>query len=214
MANRHIEYKWDKSPQTCSHNYIAPGIFRIIKDLNFRIDSKILDAGCGGGKLISDLYAKGFMDVWGFDVSDSGIHLAKKSFPELADRFFKCNDDDPGLPENMPQAYDLIISMEVIEHLYSPEAYLANLYNWLNSHGYLIITTPYHGYLKNLAIALTNKSYKHFNPLSEGEHIKFFSRESLSFLLKKKGFDVIDFKGMGRIPYIWKSMILAARKKE
>jgi len=74
--------------------------------------------------------------------------------------------------------------VEVIEHLYSPKTYLANIYNWLKDDGYLILTTPYHGYLKNLAIALFNKFDNHFNPLWEGGHIKFFQNTLCLIYLK------------------------------
>ena len=213
MRNRYVEYRWSLNPQTCAYHYIVPAIFAMLKALNLNKDVKILDAGCGGGALINDLYTRGFVNVWGFDASQSGINLAKKSFLEIADRFFNHDAYEPKLPPGIPQDYDLIISMEVIEHLYSPEIYLENIHHWLNKNGYLIITTPYHGYIKNLAIALANKCDWHFNPLSCAGHIKFFSQKSLSLLLEKEGFHIIKFKGVGRIPYIWKSMIFVAHKR-
>jgi hypothetical protein len=38
----------------------------------------------------------------------------------------------------------------------------------------LIITTPYHGYLKNIALSVSVKFDHHVNPLWDGGHIKFF----------------------------------------
>jgi 2-polyprenyl-6-hydroxyphenyl methylase/3-demethylubiquinone-9 3-methyltransferase len=103
--------------------------------------------------------------------------------------------------------------MEVIEHLYSPEKYIQNIHRWLKENGILIITTPYHGYLKNLVIALLNKFDTHFNPLWEGGHIKFFSKKSLIELLMKNKFDILKFRGAGRLPFLWKSMIIVSRKE-
>ncbi len=167
----------------------------------------------GGGGLVHTIYNDlGFKNVYGFDASKSGIELARESFLELGNNFFIHNAYAVKLPEHIPQRFDLIISMEVIEHLYSPETYLRNVYNWLNDSGYLILTTPYHGYLKNVLIALFNKFDKHTNPLWEGGHIKFFSKKTLYDLLNKTGFKPGKFYGTGRLPYLWKSMVLVAQK--
>jgi hypothetical protein len=48
---------------------------------------------------------------------------------------------------------------------------------------------------------------RHFNPLWDGGHVKFFSVETLNALLKQEGFADIDFKFAGRFPYFWKSML-------
>ena len=78
--------------------------------------------------------------------------------------------------------------------------------------GHLIVTTPYHGYLKNLSLALLDRWDSHHAPLWEGGHIKFWSRATLTELLERGGFRVAGFSGAGRIPPLWKSMVLVARK--
>ncbi len=169
--------------------------------------------GLWGGSLVYTLYNElGLKNVHGFDASKSGIELAKKSFPELARNFFIHNAYESKLPSNVPHKYDLIISMEVIEHLYTPKTYLTNLTLWLEDNGHLILTTPYHGYLKNVLIALMNKFDKHFNPLWEGGHIKFFSKRTITKLLNQTGFKLMRLIGCGRIPFIWKTMIILTRK--
>ena len=207
----YVDYNWN-IPETCAHRYIVPIIIKIIRELKLSPDAKILDTGCGGGSLINHIYNMGFKNVYGFDISISGINLAKKNFPVLENNFFVHNVYEPNLPMNIPQKYDLIISMEVIEHLYSPKTYLKNIGLWLKDDGYLILTTPFHGYLKNILISLLNKFDSHFNPLWEGGHIKFFSKNTICDLLKKTGIKPIKFLGAGRIPFLWKSMILVGKK--
>lgn len=77
----------------------------------------------------------------------------------------------------------------------------------------MILTTPYHGYLKNLILSIFNKWDFHLNPLWHGGHIKFWSRGTLAQLLREAGFEVVGFHGVGRLPYIWKSMILISKKR-
>lgn len=74
-----------------------------------------------------------------------------------------------------------------------------------------MISTPYHGYLKNLALSVFNKWDKHHTPLWHGGHVKFWSRKTLTQLLEANGFKVTEFHGAGRLPWLWKSMILVAK---
>lgn len=78
--------------------------------------------------------------------------------------------------------------------------------------GRAIVSTPYHGYLKNLAIALSGKFDRHFTALWDHGHIKFWSRHTLTMLLAEAGFNVVDFDRVGRIPALAKSMILVAQR--
>src|SRR2546430_2960792 len=47
-----------------------------------------------------------------------------------------------------------------------------------------------------------------------GGHIKLWSHKTLSQLLKEGGFRLVRFIGAGRIPLLWKSMIMVAQKPE
>ena len=77
----------------------------------------------------------------------------------------------------------------------------------LKPEGKFILTTPYHGYLKNLALAVSGKMDDHFTALWDGGHIKFFSVSTLSKLLEAESCTEIEFKYAGRIPYLWNSML-------
>jgi 2-polyprenyl-3-methyl-5-hydroxy-6-metoxy-1,4-benzoquinol methylase len=105
-----------------------------------------------------------------------------------------------------------VVSTEVIEHLYSPQLLIQYAHRVLAEKCKLIITTPYHGYLKNLALSLLNKWDFHHTALWEGGHIKFWSKNTLKRLLVDNGFRVKKVNGVGRIPYLWKSMVIIAEK--
>lgn len=103
-----------------------------------------------------------------------------------------------------------MISSDVIEHLFSPRDLAWFAKQCLKPQGQLIITTPYHGYWKNLALALTNRMDGHYTALWDGGHIKFFSVKTLSQLLQEAGFSKLEFKFAGRFPYLWKGMLVSA----
>jgi 2-polyprenyl-6-hydroxyphenyl methylase/3-demethylubiquinone-9 3-methyltransferase len=110
------------------------------------------------------------------------------------------------------ESFDLIVSTEVVEHLYSPQTWAVGCFNALSPGGTLISSTPYHGWLKDVALAASGRLDRHHDALREGGHIKFFSRATLERLLREAGFEQIQFEGVGRLPAVWKSMVLAATK--
>lgn len=176
--------------------------------LNKNTNRCILDLGCGNGHLVSYLVKQGY-DAYGTDASENGIAIAKK---EYADRFFVQDLSTDQLPLELQELkFDTIISTEVIEHLYNPDGFIEFCKNALQKNGELIISTPYHGYWKNLLLAILGKWDSHHGPTWHGGHIKFWSRKTLSKLLTDKGFAVTGFKGCGRAPYFWKSMIIKAK---
>ena len=168
----------------------------------------ILDLGCGNGYLVNYLISQGY-NVFGTDASEEGINIAKQANP---DRFFIQDLSTGELPGELQNLnFDTIISTEVIEHLYDPEGFIRFCKQALNGKGEIILSTPYHGYFKNLTLSLFNKWDSHLGPLWLGGHIKFWSRATLSRILTNTGFTVIAFKGCGRFTYFWKSMIIKAR---
>ena len=167
----------------------------------------ILDLGCGNGYLAAQLLKRGF-NTYGTDASAEGIAIAKQAYP---DRFYLQDLSTGKLPlELQAIKFDTIISTEVIEHLYDPAGFIEFCKECLPKGGELILTTPYHGYLKNLVLALFNHWDQHLDPGWHGGHIKFWSKNTLSKLLTDRGFKVTGFKGCGRAPYFWKSMIIKA----
>ena len=104
--------------------------------------------------------------------------------------------------------------MEVVEHVYAPRQFAKRVYDLLEPGGVAVISTPYHGYLKNLAIALLDKSDWHHTALWDHGDIKFWSIKTLGQLLAEAGFAEIKFLRVGRIPVLAKSMIAVARKPE
>lgn len=168
----------------------------------------ILDMGCGNGHLVSYLLKQDY-NAYGIDASENGITIAKQEYP---DRFFLQDLSSGKLPSQLNGLqFDTIISTEVIEHLYDPEGFIDFCKQALQKDGEIIISTPYHGYLKNLVLSIFDLWDTHLSPTWHGGHIKFWSRRTLSKLLTDKGFTVIAFKGCGRTPYFWKSMIIQAK---
>lgn len=167
--------------------------------------NSICDLGCGNGHISGRLAALGYT-VTGVDASASGIDIARRAYPKVTFIEALISDDLRQLGD-----FDLVISSDVIEHLYRPSDLLEAATALLKPRGQLLLGTPYHGYLKNLALAATGKLDAHFSALHDGGHIKFFSVRTLSQLLMSHGFAELKFTFYGRAPWLWKNMICHAR---
>lgn len=94
----------------------------------------------------------------------------------------------------------------------TPRRYAATLFALVQPGGTAIVSAPYHGYWKNLALAITGRMGAHFTALWDHGHIKFWSIRTLSELLHEAGFADIRFERVGRVPALAKSMIAIARR--
>jgi 2-polyprenyl-3-methyl-5-hydroxy-6-metoxy-1,4-benzoquinol methylase len=197
------DYGFPDDKPSHTFNYLHEPLLSLLnKDKN----KCVLDLGCGNGHLVKYLLSQGY-NAYGTDASEKGITIARETDPE---RFFLQDLSTGTLPPELKDIpFDTIISTEVIEHLYDPALFVNFCRKALaNEKGEIVITTPYHGYLKNFMMGVFNKWDKHLDPLWEGGHIKFWSKASLSKILTNAGFTVVAFKGCGRVPYFWKSMMI------
>lgn len=188
-----------------SLTYLAPPIVRIAKRLGAR---KVLDLGCGNGNMTAVLARAGF-EVTGCDADAQGIEIAQKTYPSVNFRRVGVYDAPDELGSHN---FDIVVSTEVVEHLFAPRMLPRFAHSVLRPNGHLLISTPYHGYAKNLTMALLNKWDNHHDPLWDGGHIKFWSPRTLTKLLEDERFKIAGNTGVGRFPYLWKSMICWARK--
>ncbi len=176
---------------------------------SIRPGMRVLDVGCGNG-----YWAGWFIDrgcqVVGLDPSESGIAVARKSQPK--GRFEAEVVSTNILTQLNEEPFDLVVSFEVVEHVYSPETWARGCFSALKPGGTLVCSTPYHGYWKNLLIGITGKWDHHHQPMNEGGHIKFWSVPTLEQQLMAVGFEKCQFRGAGRWPGLWKSMVLGTKR--
>ena len=204
------EYSYLTSESGCHHDYLLKPLMEMISASAKRVEGervRILDIGCGNGSL-SNLIAQQGYEVVGVEESESGIKIAQQSYPDC--KFIAASIYD--FPyQQLENSFDIIISTEVIEHLPYPRELAKVAKRCLKDNGTVILTTPYHGYFKNLVLAITGKLDNHFTVLWDGGHIKFFSVKTLSTLLLEQGFADLQFKFAGRYPLLWKSMLVSGK---
>lgn len=204
-SNYVTPFGWQTPDPPPSHHILEPLILEICK--KFRVH-KALDFGCGNGALSRSLQEAG-MEVTGCDIDLQGIEIAARCPSRVKYVHLAGYEDPQKLGDGN---FDAVISTEVIEHLFFPRYLPRFAKAVLKPGGYLIISCPYHGYLKNLVVSVLNKWDFHHDPLTDGGHIKFWSRQTLAQLIQGEGFKVLEFRGAGRFRFLWKSMIIVAQE--
>ncbi len=166
----------------------------------------ILDYGCGNGEILRELRGinSGARYI-GVDVSETALATARAVLPEAT--FHQVSDGDR-VPVSAASV-DFIFSSEVIEHVYDTEVVFAEFARLLRQSGRVLITTPYHGLIKNLLI-VTFAFDRHFNP--RGAHVRFFSKRSLFGCLREVGLEPEKHGYYGRFYPISMGIYVLARK--
>lgn len=189
-----------------SDDYLVPRLKSILAAEGV-LDGALFDLGAGNGWVAGVLSDAAYV-VTGVEPSEDGVRIANERFPKASIVVGSAYDDLAARFGPFPVVY----SLEVVEHVYFPRKLAACAYDLLEPGGLIILSTPYHGYLKNLMLAVTGKLDAHFTALWDHGHIKFWSPKTLAILLAEAGFEQIRFEYAGRIYPFSKSMFAIARK--
>ncbi|MBV8206055.1 MAG: methyltransferase domain-containing protein [Acidobacteria bacterium] len=105
----------------------------------FARGARVLDAGCGVGYGSHVLAEGGAAEVVGVDIARDALEAAGREFPHARIRYVA---DDCESLTNVAGPFDLIVSLENIEHLQHPERFVARAAELLRETGVLVCSTP------------------------------------------------------------------------
>jgi SAM-dependent methyltransferase len=96
-------------------------------------------------------------------------------------------------------SFDVVWAGEVIEHVADTAGWLSEIRRVLRPGGRLLLSTPDHGPLSILRMALWPPAFEeHFDPMAD--HLRFYTRRTLTRLLEEFGFDAIEISRAGGAP--------------
>ena len=160
--------------------YLVDPVRELLAEIGWAPGTKrVFDLGCGNGATAATLATAGY-EMTGVDPSVEGIRIARAHHPKLKLELGSAYDDLARTYGRFPA----VISLEVVEHVYFPRTYANCIFDLLEPGGTALISTPFHGYWKNLTLAMTGKMDAHFTALWDHGHIKFWSRRTLELLLE------------------------------
>lgn len=160
---------------------------RRLKDIEQYINhGKLLDVGCATGFFLKSAYDRNWT-IEGLEISSFAARIARSQFG------FKVFEGELSTISKRKKEYDLITLWDVIEHFYNPKKELKIINELLKDGGILVISTPNVGSFPSLITQDRWIGYK----LSD-EHLMYFSKNTISNLLKDAGFDIIKITHVGK----------------
>jgi 2-polyprenyl-6-hydroxyphenyl methylase / 3-demethylubiquinone-9 3-methyltransferase len=197
---------WDPKGSSAMLHRLNPVRLRYIRD---RIDAhwgldehglrplagrRAADVGCGAGLLAEPLARLG-AEVTGIDAAAENVAVAR----EHAAGQGLAIDYRAGGAEALAGRYDLVASLEVVEHVADPAAFVAALAGAVAEGGLLILSTPNRTAWSKLMMITLGEG---LGQIPKGTHDwdKFIAPDELSALVRAAGMAVIDMTGLGWSP--------------
>ena len=187
--------------------YITDNIkkhFKIKKvESNFLEGLNILDIGCGGG-LISEPMARLGGIVTGIDASEKNINVANLHSKKSGLKINYLNTS----PENLNnfEKYDVILNLEIVEHVDNVNLYIKSCYKLLKKGGLMFTATINRSFLSYIKAIIGAEYILRWLPIGTHDWNKFIKPEELEKYLSKEKFSTMDIKGLNFNPFIkkWK----------
>lgn len=143
-----------------------------------KLESNVLEIGCGGGLLLKELMAQGF-NVVGIDPSPTALRAARKYGFKFLPDFFNA--------DIFLDKFDLIFHSDVLEHAFDPRKFIAEQRAILNKNGIIVISVP---------DATESITYGDIS-IAMHQHLQYFSIDSLKNLMIQSGFKILEIRPAG-----------------
>jgi 2-polyprenyl-3-methyl-5-hydroxy-6-metoxy-1,4-benzoquinol methylase len=152
-------------------------------------DKVVLDCGCGSG-VVASFVAERCARVYGADANAQAIAFASSQFRRPNLEFHCALVEEMDLP---PDHFDLIICMEVIEHLYEPQvsSLLGTFHLLMKPGAHLFLTTPNYRGLWPLVERVADRSGK-VAPMDSTQHVSKYHRAKLRREVQAAGFSIVQ----------------------
>ena len=169
---------------------------------------RVLDIGCGGG-LLSEPMARLGADVVGADAAGRNIPVARLHAESQGLAIDYRHTTAEALVA-AGEVFDVVLNMEVVEHVSDPQAYLQACHDLLKPGGLMVCSTLNRN-AKSYVFAIVGAEHV-MRWLPKGTHdwAKFITPDELVSMLESAGLDPVDRKGMVFNPVTW-SWSLSAR---
>lgn len=198
---------WDPKGSSAMLHKLNPVRLRYIRDAidqHWQLDEhdrrplkgkSALDMGCGAGLLCEPLARLG-AQVSGFDAASENIAVARHHAEQSG---LTITYSQGGVEALGDAQFDLVTSLEVIEHVNDPQSFVRGLADALAPGGLMILSTPNRTNLSHLALITVGES---IGGIPKGTHDwnKFLTPEELSDMVQSAGLKVIDSTGLSFSP--------------
>jgi 2-polyprenyl-3-methyl-5-hydroxy-6-metoxy-1,4-benzoquinol methylase len=169
MNEHNLEHYYEHGGAKSDH-----AIATILQNIGSANLGRVLDVGCGNGKLL-DALSRRSSELTGIDASAAAIELARKRVP-------KANLMVADVQHTLPfsdAAFDIVFMLDVLEHLQSPVRAVSEAGRVLRPGGRLAITTP------NANSPMRYVRGKNWFGVADPGHVSLYTSFTLSHLLER-----------------------------
>ncbi len=163
-------------------------IYSIFEEYNIKSGMRILDYGCGSGFIVGQLQARGY-DVCGTDISKEAIEYGTS---EGIKNLYSTNGIEVDFPD---ESFDLILAMDVVEHIDQDDLVVRELERLLRPNGRLIITVPAYQWMWGVQDEVSH----HFRRYSMKSITRLVSNFSSFSILRKTYFNTFLFPAVALV---------------
>lgn len=182
------------------------GMHEKIADLCIKYLQKnaaILDYGCGEGALSQRLYDIGKSNGW--DITS--VDINKKDF-KASTNFIQLDFNDENAVERFlkenKEKYDLVLGIEVIEHLENPWKYIRSLKQLSKKGGYIIVSTPnITSWYSRVMFFFSGRFHQFGDGDRQYGHINPIASDELSYIVEKCDMQIVKMEEGGYLPRLW-----------
>ena len=143
----------------------------------------LLDVGCATGFFM--LAARQYYEVFGIDISEDAINIAKKRFRLNA----QAGDF---LTSHYTKKFDVVTMFDTLEHVIEPGAYLHQVHRILRANGFFVFSTP------DINSILYKINKKNWHLMVPPRHLYLFSSETIESILHDYGFSNVEILKLGQ----------------
>ena len=196
---------WDRNgPLKTLHDINTTRLEFITRHVNLA-NQKVLDVGCGGGILSEALAGAGAL-VTGIDADSESVQVASLHAKDsLLSIEYKCTP----IEEFSSDGFDVVVCMELLEHVQHPEVVIEQCRRLLKPQGYLFVSTISRT-LKAYASAIVMAEYVlGILPKQTHDYQKFIKPSELVAMARAVDFDLVDMTGLDYQPITRKASLCA-----
>jgi 2-polyprenyl-6-hydroxyphenyl methylase / 3-demethylubiquinone-9 3-methyltransferase len=191
---------WDPHGEFRPLHALNPVRLQYVDDRAQLPGKRTLDVGCGGGLLSEAMAARG-ADVTGIDLAPMTIEVAELHSLDsrIPVRYVRESAEMHVL--HSPGAYDVVVCMEMLEHVPEPAGTLKALHDLAKPGGHVFVSTLNRN-LKSYLLAVVGAEYV-LNLLARGTHTyeRFIKPSELARWARAAGLTVEDIAGLAYDPF-------------
>ncbi|MAZ38545.1 MAG: bifunctional 3-demethylubiquinol 3-O-methyltransferase/2-polyprenyl-6-hydroxyphenol methylase [Legionellales bacterium] len=191
---------WNPDGELKTLHHINPARIQYIKQQTKLINQRVLDVGCGGG-ILSEALAKEGGIVTGIDQAGSAIDIAKNHAHAHDLNIDYLQTDIHDFAQTQNKLYDVIVCMELLEHIENPAALINTLSQLLKPNGKLFLSTLNRTTKAYLFGVVAAEYLLGLLPKGTHDYARFLKPAELSRWARDAGLSLLDLSGLDYNPW-------------